>query len=278
MADPIATPNPMPEVAPAPAPVQPPAAPAVQTPPPSAAAPAPQPTEFELRPEFEVQHPDLGRPVKVAELITSYRDADLIRRAEAGDSAAQEALLQRLASKIIPGRGPNPAPGQQPAPAGQQPNVDVDAVLRQIGLSKDQLQEAIAFTSQQRTQLVRDRLSETLKAPEYAAISRRGVDYVLDELNRVHAALPPGTKLNAQIVTNTLKVLNDRESAYVNELLQPYRDAAGELGADDPFRGGQPDPANDPRPNSQKEPAKYQQWLARQIAFQRRQERLAARN
>ena len=277
MADPIATPNPMPEVAPAPAPVQTPAAPAVQTPPPSAAAPAPQPTEFELRPEYELQHPDLGRPVKVAELITSYRDADLIRRAEAGDSAAQEAILQRLASKIIPGRGPNPAPTQQPQnPAA--PAADPEALLSKLGITKDQLQEAIAFTSQQRTEAVRTQMAKALESPEFSAIRQRGVDYVLKELREVHAQLPPGTKITSQVIVNTLKALNQQEQGYIDRLVQPYRDLAGELGADDPFRGGQPDPANDPRPNSQKEPAKYQQWLARQVAFARRQEALANRN
>jgi hypothetical protein len=211
--------------------------------------------------EIEVDIPGGGtKRYTVSELLEAKRILD-------GDPDATKNFLQRM---IGPGATvPSPAPRldatPRPGPAGTPDPETVARVLETLGLNPNKLKDALAFTDTLRTQSIRQQIGTFLKDPSYEALAIRdeAVDLVIQELNQIHSR---GTNIDANVLKSVATELNAREKAYQEKLLKPYKDSSGNLGLNDPFRGGPPvkDPGKRPNPGT----PEYNKWLGEKMQYE----------
>lgn len=287
-----AVPNVAPQTTQTPAPAQPAPQPQSQSVSPSAgggpapATPAPvaqqpqapqhQDMRVGLDHRIQVDLPDGNRiDVPLKDLVNSHRQFqkvkdsgyELFDRAMKGDVSAAQEYLNRFG-----GSAPAPTPGvSQPQPSGQ-PQSEMEARLKAM---EAQLRDATQITSQYRQQQITNGLNDMLKNEEFSALRQRpdAVEYILKELDLLVAQ---GQQVNANVVSNLARVLNQKEATYQENLLKPLKERMGELGVDDPFRGGTPQAVTTERPDHTKDPEAYKAWARQKLRAAMFQDSVAA--
>lgn len=166
---------------------------------------------------------------------------DIYEKALKGDASAIQSLM---------GKGTEPT--QTPA-TPPQPSID-----------PNEWGEVKSYISQLRADQTRQAIQTVLTRPEYQALSQRP-DAVDFSLNAIRMAWDPNTKLTESLVHHILKDLNQREAAYQDKLVAPYKSQAGDLGVSEPFRGGPPQVTITERPDPIRDPNGYKKYLAERV-------------
>lgn len=178
--------------------------------------------------------------------------ADLYMRAMGGDQAALQEFVNRYAPKT------------EPTPPPQGP-VDVNTLKAQI-LQDPEIASMRQFVAETQAQKSREILKQEISRPEYEAFAKRpdAVDMLIERLNAYYQTT--GRKPDATVIRSALGILNKQEQEYQETLLAPFKQAAGDLGVKEPFRGGVPvqDPGTRPDP---KDRSKYAEWLSNKLRW-----------
>lgn len=242
---------------PAPQVAAPPVSAAVTPPPPAA------PAALNLDPNQSVQFTDpmtgQVRTVTGAQLAQAHNEVqqmrasgfDLYQRGVNGDRAAARQYLDLLDQR---NRVTQPvAPIQPQTPAQQRED--------EVHVTKAEWEETRAFVKSEQANRVQGAVQSLLGQPEFAslAIKPNAVRFVVDELIAMHNK---GTQLNPVIINQTLARLNNDEKAYQERIAAPYVSRIGEMGIEEPFRGGDTDVIQLERPHPIKEPEKYAKYVS----------------
>lgn len=218
-----------------------------------------------FRSDETVEFPD-GSKTTWAELQATRQElaqmreagADLYLRAVKGDQVAMQEFLNRYTQQKPPVTTPVQEP---PAPAA------VDLQTLKSELMKDPMFAGIRdFVAQEQAQKSRVALQAEIGRPEFEAFAKRpdAVDLLVERLNAYYHST--GRIPDTSMIHLTLQHLNKQEQEYQEKLVAPFKQAAGDLGVSEPFRGGAPvqDPGARPDP---KDRSKYAQWLSNKLKW-----------
>lgn len=137
--------------------------------------------------------------------------------------------------------------------------------------------EMVDYINQQRQNDIRNGIKSTISStPEFGALRVRPTA-VEDVINRLSALHQNGIQMNAQIVNQVLKEMNEVEKSYQEGLQSKYRSEAdsGGLGVDNPFLGGDAKAYEDSKPNVT-DWEKYRPWLDTKLRFAIQSDKVAS--
>lgn len=219
-------------------------------------APAPANPSYEVPLDYEIQVGDERLTIKdafdAARQLKEIQGSgyDQFKKAMSGDRQAAIEFLSKY------GQAPVQTPVQTPQPTAQNPEMQT---------LMSELAELRNFVRTQQGREVMTGLEQVIKGnPEFSALASRpnAVTEVVEKLNVLRAN---GTEVNAIVLQNVLKAMNENEKSYQESILKPYREQLGELGLDEPFRGNAAQVLNEPKPDMSKDPKGYKRWLANQF-------------
>lgn len=175
---------------------------------------------------------------------------ELYERAVQGDQSAAREWLNKYGglNTTQAQTTPNPVQQVQQTPQSQLP---------------PEIQAKLAYIDQIQARDIRDGLKRNIDSGNFKALAFRedSVDLVIERLNQLYNQQ---VVITPQVVAGVMKQLNDNEQKVQDRLLKSVN--AGNLGTNDPFRGGTPQILNEARPDPYKEPDKYKKWVGAQFA------------
>lgn len=188
---------------------------------------SPQP--IEVTPDHQIEF--AGVRMSIREAVEAKKQLDTIgasgysdfQAAMKGDRSAAMRLMQKF---------------QEPAPSSTTPVQAPAASPVASSAAPPRWDEVLKFVDTLQAEKVTQNLDTLIKSkPEYAALAKRpgAVAEVIQDLNVLASG---GQKISPQIVDNLLRLRSAREAEYQKTLVAPYEQRLGDLGLEDPFRGG----------------------------------------